>query len=144
MHAYDVNADWEDPCEPVEDRRGAVRFAAHRMLDIAVRSKKADGHMIGPGKLKDLSMSGAGLVTKHRLRENDRVQLRINTEDCPRELALPRNFVGSARVVHVRKKGGRSRHVALQFNESLTDSMEFAVFINHLHQQSHGRPALSN
>ncbi len=143
MSIYDVNAEWDDPCDHVEDRRGAVRFNTQRLFDIAVRARKKEGHLVGPGKIKDLSLTGASLVTKHDLRPNQRVHLRISTSDCPRDLALPRNFIGTANVVHVNTKGGRSRQVALQFGDTLTESMEFAVFINHLHQQSHTNHALS-
>lgn len=134
---YDVDAKWDDPCEKQQERRQSYRFPAEFQFDIAARIPEQEGHMVGPGRLKDLSLTGARLVTKHRLRENQSVYVRFRTRECPDTLALPRKITGVARVVRVSNKGGRSREVALRFDDDLASSMPFAVFVNHHQQASH-------
>lgn len=133
MRRYDVNAKWVDPFEQHEERRTASRFSVRDLtLSLAVEDAVGNGQLVGPGLVKNISHSGAYIVTKHSLSPSQRVSLAIPASTCPAHMCLPEIFFGDAKVLRVEPKGEKQRGVALRFREAFSQSMEFALFIDTL------------
>ena len=132
--AYDTSARWDDPFEHPDERRQTPRFHVKMKLILSVESPEHQGvHLVGAGVVKDLSQSGALVITKHVVKQAQRVGVRMPTVYLRDEMLLPEEFTGSAEVQRVQQVNGRVVEVALRFGESLTQNMDFLVFIDSLH-----------
>lgn len=134
MPRYDVNAEWVDPFEPPPQRRSAERFRFRIKLSITVESEGGKARLIGPGIVKDLSLMGAYLVTKHDLSPGQRITVAVPTQHYPVGKILPAYFVGPAEVVRVEPDKENRIKAAIKFGEALTQNMDFAVFVNSLQE----------
>lgn len=134
MPRYDVNADWVDPFEPPPQRRSAERFRFRIKLSITVDRDGGRTRLVGPGIVKDLSLVGAYLVTKHDLSPGQRITVAVPTKHYPIGKILPAYFVGPAEVVRVEPDKENRIKAAIKFGDALTQNMDFAVFINSLQE----------
>lgn len=130
MISYDVKTPWDDPTERRSDRRYDRRFTVPLRLAVAASAPEQSGRLVGPGKVRDLSLTGAALVTKHCLQPEQRVDVQFPTEMCPDSMGLPTSFVGSARVVRSTDRGRGKQDVAVAFGEELINNIEFAMYID--------------
>ena len=129
---YDINAKWDDPCDHRDERRGFGRFRTRLKMKIAVHREDIKGRMIGPGIVRDLSVNGASVITKHELAPGAFMSVTIPTDACPDGMCLPRTFRGPARVLWVTPEGENTIRVGLAFGDRISQDMEFAVFVDYL------------
>lgn len=129
---YDLNAEWDDPTEPRQEQRAAERCRAELKLTITAESKTLKGRLVGPALTKNLSLTGAFLLTKHQLVPGQTVIVAIPTDFCPDNLGLPGAFIGSAQVARVEPSGDKTTLVGLQFSEAFSENMDFAVLFDYL------------
>ena len=129
---YDLDAKWDDPFEKQEERRRAGRFLIDFKFDIRAPIHHKQGYMVGPGVVKDMSQSGLRLISKHTLWPSQEIKISIPTHMCSESMRLPSAFTGSARVVRVVPKEGKRKEASVRFSKSLSEDLEFAVFIESL------------
>ncbi|MCC6154124.1 MAG: PilZ domain-containing protein [Candidatus Hydrogenedentes bacterium] len=134
MARYDTNAAWSDPFEPKKaDKRVATRFKFRLKLSIKAQSdEKTPRILIGPGIIRNLSISGAWLVTKHKLSVGQRVVVAIPTKRFAVAEYLPAMFIGPAEVVRIKPDIENRMWVGVRFGDALTQNMEFATFVQGL------------
>jgi hypothetical protein len=143
MATYNVNTAWDDPFEHLKERRVSDRFAAELRISIEAKDVTRRGRLVGPGLLRDLSLSGASLVTKHAIDVHDHVTVQFDASDCSEGAYFPDTFTGEAVVVRVDRVKGSKRALALRFGEAFTQSMDFALYVDHLRMSS-DREAMAN
>lgn len=129
---YNVDSQWDDPCERPQERRDAVRFALNLKIMIALDSGSARRKLVGPGLVRDLSEKGVGCLTRHDLSVGQSVTLRFPTDDCPAEMFLPKAFYGLGRVVRVIPDESDVIYAGIEFGGDLLQNMEFAMYIQHM------------
>jgi len=137
MSRYNVNAKWDDPYDHPDDRRGADRFDFRIKLSIAVGMDGSRSRLVGPGIVRDISLTGACLVTKHKLVEGQRITVAIPTKRYPVAECLPAYFMGTADVVRVEPRDESSIRVAIKFGDAFAQNMDFSVFIRSLQAVRH-------
>lgn len=130
VYVFDTNVAWDDPTERREDRRRAERFHVPLRVSLTADAPARAGRLVGPGKITNLSMTGAAMVTKHKLAPEARVDVTFPTEMCPDAMCLPQEFAGSARVVRSVDRGNGKSDVALAFGDALTENIQFAMYID--------------
>jgi hypothetical protein len=133
---YDIDANWDDPCERVRERRSAPRCRASFLVKIAASVPESPTPLVGPGRVDNLSTTGLRCLTKHRLRAGESVQVAVPTKEFPEVRDLPRSFVGAARVVRADTRKDSTQVVCLQFDEDLSSNMDFSLFWDHLNTLS--------
>ncbi len=126
---YDLALDWSDPFDVVQERRIAPRASANARVEMSVRAEKARGRFVGPAQVKELSLSGARVVTKHRVAPAQTVRLRISTEAFGLNEVVPQEFDVACYVRRVQPINARMNLVALEFDRSVADNMDFAFFV---------------
>lgn len=136
---YDVDAHWEDPCEPHAEKRVSPRARASFHVKIAVDLVNKPRPLVGPGLVDNMSTAGLFCRTKHRLAPGQWVKIHIPTEMCPPEMGLPPAFLGSAEVIRTLPEDGRVSRTALRFDERLASDIQLAIFVDYL--QSLGQVA---
>lgn len=127
--AYDVNAGWDDPFETREERRINSRTGSRFEASMAAPAQGRRGRYVGPALVRDISLEGALVLTKHQLWEGQIVTLTIPTAFCPDTLGLPASFTGTAKVERLRPFEGKRVEAALRFGEDFSRNMDFAVFV---------------
>jgi hypothetical protein len=132
MRGYAVDKAWDDPYEHVDERRNAPRVRCRFKLSIAADEAERNRRVVGPGLVRDISLTGILLVTKHSLKPEQRVQLEVPTLGCVDSMCLPDSFEGTAEVIRSNELEGGKSDVALRFGEDLSQNMEFAIFIDAL------------
>ncbi|MBI4558288.1 MAG: PilZ domain-containing protein [Candidatus Hydrogenedentes bacterium] len=128
--AYTIDMTWDDPYEHREDRRKTPRAEWKRKISIAVDNPAGKGRLVGPGLVMNLSSHGVLVNTKHRLQPQQPVTVAMPTEPAPNDMCLPEVFAGPATVVRVEALDDRHFRVALRFGETLSQNMEFAMFVD--------------
>lgn len=136
MKGYEVNQPWDDPFDHLTERRKAPRFPYKMKITIVSSAPEKRGRLVGPGIVTDLSLTGAKLVTKHKLVPGHHVDLELQTESTVEGPCLPSAFSGSAEVVRVAPGPDGRSDVALSFDDSLSLNMEFALYIDMLQAKS--------
>lgn len=129
---YDVNARWDDPWERREEHRTAARCRADLRIKLTVEDKHLRGVLTGPGLVNNVSLTGACVLTKHRVTPGQIVMADMPADCCPEHMGLPKAFVGPVEVVRVQAVDERKSLVGLRFGEPLSQNIEFAVFIDYL------------
>lgn len=132
MAKYNVDAAWDDPYEHIEDRRSAERFDFRIKLSIAVEKQGERSRLVGPGIVRNISMTGASLVTKHKLEPGQRIAVAIPTKRFKVAECLPAAFVGAAEVVRVEPRKDSTIRASIRFGDAFTQNMDFSVFIRSL------------
>ena len=132
MRGYATDAAWDDPFEHVDERRRAPRIKCRFKLNIAADDPGHTHRVVGPGLVRDISLTGMLLVTKHSLEPDQSVQLEVPTMGCVDSMCLPAVFEGTAQVIRAKDLDGGKQDVALRFGEDLFQNMEFAIFIDAL------------
>jgi len=134
MARYDTNAAWSDPFEPKNaDGRAATRFKFRLKLSIKAQSEEETTRvLIGPGIIRNLSVTGAWLVTKHKLTVGQRIVVAIPTKRFAVAEYLPAMFIGPAEVVRTKPDIESRMWVGVRFGDALTQNMEFATFVQGL------------
>lgn len=130
MYVFDTNVAWDDPTERRTERRAADRFHVPLRVSLIADVPGRKGRLVGPGKIHDLSMSGAALVTKHKLAPDARVDVSFPTDMCPDAMCLPEEFAGTARVIRSTDRGNGKSDVALAFGDALAENIQFAMYID--------------
>jgi len=130
MYVFDTNVAWDDPTERRQERRSADRFRVPLRVSLTAPVPDRPGKLVGPGKIRDLSMTGASLLTKHKLAPDARVDVSFSTEMCPDAMMLPQEFAGSARVVRSIDCGNGKSDVAIAFGDALTENIQFAMYVD--------------
>jgi hypothetical protein len=134
---YDTNKTWEDPyreslesrTKTNDDRRDSPRVDARYRLHIAVHRGTGEKPLVAQGEVLNVSMSGMYLRSKQVLEVGQLVDLAIPTKDCPQDFALPKAFLGKARVARIDSRDGDVSVAALAVDRELLDDMSYAVFI---------------
>lgn len=132
MRGYALDKTWDDPFEHLDERRRASRYNYRFRLSIAAENALDMRRVVGPGIVRNISLSGVLLVTKHTLSPEQRVLLEVPTGTCADTLCLPNVFEGTAQVIRSSELDGGKRDVAMRFGEDLSQNMEFAIFIDAL------------
>jgi hypothetical protein len=132
MTRYNVEAQWDDPFEPRDERRGNERLSIKLKVLISVSAEDSRHTLRGPGIVADLSQNGMFVITKHVLKPLQRIMLEIPTHMSLASGCLPEAFVGTATVVRVQQLNEKRYAVALQFGEVFSQNMEFALFVKSL------------
>jgi hypothetical protein len=132
MRGYAVDTVWDDPFEHQDERRRANRFSYKFKLSIAADDPERSRRVVGPGIVRNISLSGVLLVTKHNLTPEQRVFLEVPTVGCADSMCLPHVFEGTAQVIRVADLDGGKHNVAMRFGEDLFQNMEFAIYIDTL------------
>ncbi|MDX9971648.1 MAG: PilZ domain-containing protein [FCB group bacterium] len=132
MRSYTTDADWDDPFDHVDERRRAPRIKCRFKLSITADDQDRNQRVVGPGLVRDISLTGMLLVTKHSLAPEQRVQVEVPTMGCVDSMCLPSVFEGTAEVIRAREIDGGKQDVALRFGEDLFQNMDFAIFIDAL------------
>ncbi|MCC6794584.1 MAG: PilZ domain-containing protein [Candidatus Hydrogenedentes bacterium] len=134
MARYDTNAAWSDPFEPKKaDLRAATRFKFRLKLSIKAQSEEESPRiLIGPGIIRNLSVTGAWLVTKHKLTVGQRIVVAIPTKRFAVAEYLPAMFIGPAEVVRTKPDIESRMWIGVRFGDALTQNMEFATFVQGL------------
>ncbi len=129
---YDINAEWDDPYEHLEDRRKTDRCVENVTIKIAVQVENHADPLVGQGLVLNISQTGMLCRTKHRLTVGQDIQLSIPTQGYSGTEPLPRKFIGSAKVARVITVDDTVQNVGLEFGSALSDNMSFAIFIETL------------
>jgi len=129
---YDTDTPWEDPFDPSPERRDTKRFKTQLKVNIAVDTEAKHKRLVGPGLVKNISVDGAYVLTKHQLVEGQHVTLAVPTSICPPDMGMPRAFVGPATVRRVEPLEERRSHVGLELSESFSSSMDFAIWVDYI------------
>ena len=129
---YDTHTPWDDPSEPKPERRDTKRFRTQLKVNIAVDTGEKHKRLVGPGLVKNLSIDGAYVVTKHQLVVGQHVTLAVPTSICPSEMGMPRAFVGPAVVTRVEPPEDRKSHVGLELSETFSSNMDFAILVDYI------------
>lgn len=129
---YDLNAEWDDPCEHIEENRKRVRCVERISIKIAVHVANHAELLVGSGTVHNISQSGLLCHTKHHLTANQDVQISIHTEGYTGSQPLPHKFVGTAKSIRVNTLEEGVQEVALEFGNDLSGNMSFAIFIENL------------
>lgn len=131
---YDVDAKWDDPYErtPPPENRASKRIMLAFKISIGVNVKGSERPLVGPGLVENMSSSGALCVTKHRLRVGQPVMVRISTELADDAPGLPKFFMDTGVVMRVDSLDAQRCRVAIQFQEALSQDIQFALFIDRL------------
>jgi hypothetical protein len=137
MPLYNVNAEWDDPYDRSENRRESERFDFRIKMSIAVEQAGTRSRLVGPGIVRNLSLTGAYLVTKHHLVPEQRITLAIPTKRYPVVEILPAYFMGTADVTRVEHREDSTIRAAIKFGEAFTQNMDFSVFIRALQAVRH-------
>jgi hypothetical protein len=136
MIKYEIDSEWDDPFEHVNERRSLPRFPSDLKVMIALESGSARRKLVGPGLLMDMSGSGFLCRTKHQLRPGNELTVRFPAEGCPAELCLPKSFYGPAKVVRAELGHNDVVTAAIELGEPLTQNMEFAVYVRLLETEA--------
>lgn len=133
MTQYDVDATWDDPYDHLQERRESERFDFRIKMSIAVNHDGSRSRLVGPGIVRNISLTGVSVVTKHRLVPGQRITLAIPTKRFKLAEILPAYFMGTADVVRVERREDGTIRAAIKFGESFTQNMDFSVFIRSLY-----------
>lgn len=136
MRGYAIDKVWDDPYEHLQERREAPRFDYKFRMAITAADLEQKRRVVGPGIVRNISLTGVLLVTKHSLNPNQRVLLEVPTGGCADTMCLPAAFAGTARVIRAHDLDGGKQNVAMRFGEELFQNMEFAIFIDALQTMS--------
>jgi hypothetical protein len=139
MKGYAIDTAWDDPFEHPVERRTAPRFPIKLRLTLTAADLEKRAHVVGPGIVRNISLTGVLLVTKHVLHPFQRVRLELPTAILGEEVCLPESFEGTAQVMRTEPLDGGKSHVALRFGDDLSQNMEFVVFIDHLQTMARQR-----
>ncbi len=137
MPKYDVNVAWDDPFDHLANRRESERFDFRIKMSIAVEQAGTRSRLVGPGIVRNISLSGASLVTKHALAPRQRITLAIPTKRFKVAECLPAYFMGTADVIRVEPRDDSTIRAAIRFGDSFTQNMDFSVFIRELYAVRH-------
>ena len=129
---YDINAEWDDPTEHRSERRAVPRYKTKYKIKLSTPVAESSEHLVGVSVLRNLSMHGAFVQTKHDLHVGDRPSIAVHTEICPKEMGMPRAFWGPVEVHHREEGPNDTILVGVSFAEGFTQDMEFARFIEYL------------
>ena len=129
---YDINAEWDDPTEHSSERRSVSRYKTKYKIKVSTPVKESSEYLVGVSVLRNLSMRGAFVQTKHDLDVGDRPSVAVHTEVCPKEMGMPRAFWGPVEVRHRQEGKNGTVLVGVSFGEGLIQDMEFARFIEYL------------
>lgn len=137
---YDINAEWDDPFEHLDDRRASARCSEEFKIKIAVQVANHAEPLVGEAVVQNISLNGVFCKTKHHLTVGQEVQLAIYTHDYPTSQPLPRKFIGSASVIRIVEEDDVQK-VALAFGVDLAENMTFTLFIENLRRISQMKAA---
>ncbi len=130
--AYDVDVPWDDPFEQREEHRSSKRFKLRIKVSVSVDLSGVGRSLVGPLLVENISLTGLCGVTKHSLHPGQRITIALPTDMCPVSMGMPAAFLGMAEVVRVKNLEDRKQAAAFRFDSSLSQSIEFAVFVNYL------------
>lgn len=137
---YDVNAEWDDPFDHLDERRASARCSEEFKIKIAVQVANHAEPLVGEALVQNISLNGVYCRTKHHLAVDQEVQLAIYTHEYPTTQPLPRKFIGSARVIRLREEDD-VQEVGLEFGADLAENMTFTLFIENLRRVSQMKAA---
>lgn len=134
MARYDTNAAWSDPFEPKPNQRQSERFKFRLKLSIKAQGDTNPPRiLVGPGIVRNLSIGGAWLITKHQLTPGQRITIAVPTKRFAVAEYLPAMFIGPAEVVRTKPDTEGRIWAGVRFGDTLTQNMEFAAFIQGLY-----------
>lgn len=136
---HDNSQNWVDPYDSgrrlvqksLEDRRRYPRSEANYRLHIATHRGAGEKPLVAQGEVINVSVNGVFLKTRQSLEVGQIVDLAIPTKGCPEDFALPKAFLGKARVARVESLDKDIRAAALAVDQDLLDDMSYAVFVEY-------------
>ena len=134
--SYDIEAEWDDPSEKIEDKRGCPRADSSLRVKLGVQYAGQPRPLVGSGLMLDISASGMNCRTKHRVKPGQRILVSIPTKELPESMSLPKRFSGNAEITRVTKEDGTISQVAMKFGEEIANDMNFVLFMDQIHLQS--------
>lgn len=120
----------------LDDRREAERYAITFKMSVSVDRPGGNGVTVSPAAVLNISRVGALVETRHPLATAQSVALAIPTALCPDGMRMPQAFIGSATVVRAAKVDHGKCVAALRFGETLTQNMEFTMYMEFLQSTS--------
>ena len=132
---YDVNAEWDDPFERTSERRASSRYKSKFKISLSVDDPEK-GRLVGPALARNISVHGAKVITKHKLKVGQSVTVAIPTDLCPASMGLPKAFMGTGEVIRAEASDEGKMLAAISFGDNFTGNMEFAVFVEYLYSIS--------
>ena len=133
MARYDVNAAWSDPFETKVDHRSAERFKFRIKISMLVQNTNPPQRLVGPGIVRNISATGAWVLTKHALQPGQKITIAIPTKRFSVAEYLPATFIGPAEIVRIKPDVENRMWAGIRFGEPLLQNMEFAAFIKGLY-----------
>ncbi len=130
--SYDIDAVWDDPFDRPPERRAEARFEVKLKFKIAVNVADNEKPLVGVGRVIKISTQGVYCLTKHRLRVGQEVKLQFFSQGCPTDSGVARQLFGTGRIVRIDSVDERRSNVAIQFDECLSENIEFAIFADYL------------
>lgn len=114
------------------ERRKAERINAGFKVNLGEDEFTGDQAANHLGLLKDISLLGACVATRHRFTPGEHITVTIPTQGCPNDIGLPARFDGQATVQRVHIRPDRTLLVAMRFGPSLAQNTDFAVYMAYL------------
>ena len=128
--------------KPQADQRKAARVRLRSRLCLRawnpLKAEKAEQ----PAILHDLSLLGAAMATRMRVQPGQWLDMEIPVTGCPAQSGLPDRLSGRACVHRVSNGPEGTRHVAVRFGPSLSESPDMATYMGYL-LGSRGAPVFS-
>ncbi len=129
---YDIDAVWDDPFDHPPERRAEARFDVRLKIKIAVKVADNEKPLVGIARVRNVSTQGVYCLTKHRLSVGQEVKLQFFTQGSPADSGVARQLLGTGRVVRIDPVDRRRSNVAIQFDNDLSENIEFAIFADYL------------
>jgi hypothetical protein len=114
------------------ERRKAERINASFKLNLEEDTSIGDTTATHLALLKDISLLGACVATRHRFSTGEHIKVTIPTQGCPADIGLPDRFNGQATVQRVDLRPDKTRLVAIRFGPALAQNADFAVYMAYL------------
>ena len=115
-----------------DDRREAERYAIAFKISVSVDRSGGGGLLVSPAAVLNISRAGALVETRQALEPAQAVAIAIPTDLCPDGMRMPQAFVGGATVARVEPAGPEKWRAGVRFGESLTQNMEFTMYMEFL------------
>lgn len=113
------------------ERRSHPRSSARYRLHIAAHRGAGEKPLVARGEVVNASVSGMYLRTRQSLEVGQLIDLAIPTKGCPDDFALPKAFLGKARVTRVERIDEEVSGAGLSVDRDLLDDMSYAVFVEY-------------
>jgi hypothetical protein len=124
--------DFMEVIDPSDERREAERYALTFKLSVSVEAPGGGGVTITPATVWNISRSGVLVETREPLPHMQIISIAIPTDQCPEGMRMPQAFIGGAIVARSGRTTQGKCLAGLRFGDSLTQNMEFVMYMEFL------------